>query len=171
MNKKEQILSAAIDLLEEKGDAASLNLRKTAKRAGCAHTNVYNYFPSFESLKWAMLEKSLAMLDDYMFGKNGGRSDPIELLSLYIDFALAHPSLYRLIWVTELDQDAAPADTDFLRKTPGRLAGSVDDRRADTVHCYVHGKLLNLIFSRYPAGDIEREKTVMIEVCRELLRA
>lgn len=168
MNKKDQILKAAFSLLEEEGDASALNLRKIAKRAGCAHTNVYNYFPNFEALKWVMLEQALGMLDEFMF--KSSEDEALLLISRYIDFALSRPALYRLIWVTELDPAAAPDDTDFLTRIPGRLEGAMDNKKADIVHCYLHGKLLNLIFSRYPAEDAGRQKEMIMKVCRAMLR-
>ena len=170
MNKKEEILKAAFSLLEEEGDISTLNMRKTAKYAGCAHTNVYNYFSSFEALKWAMLKQSLQSLDEYIFQKKRNDSDDVfTLISLYIDFAIEHPAVYKLIWVTDLDPASAPEDTDFLYLIPHKLAALLPPDKADILHSYVHGKLLNMIFSRLPAGNINEQKAGMLDVCKNIL--
>jgi len=49
---KEQIIETALDLLKDKSDIRSVNLREIARVLGCAHTNLYNYFPSFNDLLW-----------------------------------------------------------------------------------------------------------------------
>jgi len=180
MNKKNEIIEAAITLLEEEGDISSLNLRKTAKRAGCAHTNVYNYFPSLESLKWAMLEKALKMLEEEMFGSRMETDRIISLLSRYMEFALKRPAIYKLIWTTALVPEAAPSNVILLNRIPEKIISVMKanhpewtekecDEKADILHSYIHGKILNLIFQRIPSNRLFEEKSAAIAVCSRLL--
>ena len=168
MNKREAIIKAALDLLEESGDPSSLNLRKTAARAGCAHTNVYNYFPSLEALKWALLEQSLRIMSGFLF--ESGSTDIPEMIGAYFDFGIKHPALYKLIWITDLDPGAAPPDTSFMKRIPDRLRKLIDSEKADLLHNYVHGRILNTIFRRYPDSDEERLRAETVETCALLLR-
>lgn len=170
MNKKNEIIDAAFELLRETGDASQLNLRKISRRAGCAHTNTYNYFKDFEGLKWAMLEQALEILSDELFPSETDKEyDAFQLISRYIDFALKNPALYKLIWITDLNPDAAPADTGFLRIIPDRLAKAFPAQKADIIHSYVHGKLLNIIFSREPELPENNLKKIILDNCRKML--
>ena len=169
MNKKEDIIFAALSLLEETGDISQLNLRKITRRAGCAHTNAYNYFHNFEALKWELLAQALTLLENYMFEKTSTGPDALILISRYISFAIEHPALYKLIWITDLEPDAAPKDTGFLRRIPMRFADSIPMEKADLLHSYIHGKLLNIIFSRLPSENIEEQKKIMLKTCRSML--
>ncbi len=49
---KEQIIDTTLELLKDKSDIRTINLREIARVLGCAHTNLYNYFPSFQDLLW-----------------------------------------------------------------------------------------------------------------------
>lgn len=170
MNKKKDIIDAAFELLRETGEASQLNLRKISRRAGCAHTNTYNYFKDFEGLKWAMLEQALEILNDAIFPPEAEQQDDaLQLISRYIDFALENPELYKLIWITDLNPAAAPADTGFLKTIPDRLAKTFPSGKADIIHSYVHGKLLNIIFSREPALPDNNLKKIILDNCRKMI--
>ncbi|MGX9754870.1 TetR/AcrR family transcriptional regulator [Clostridioides difficile] len=49
---KEQILEKTLELMKDKNDIQSINLREIARCVGCAHTNLYNYFTSLDDLLW-----------------------------------------------------------------------------------------------------------------------
>ena len=49
---REQIIDSALELLRNRRDVQSLNLREIARALGCAHTNLYNYFSSYPQLLW-----------------------------------------------------------------------------------------------------------------------
>lgn len=52
---KAKFIAALLELLDEEHTPRSVNLRQISRRIGCAHTNAYNYFDSFESLLWHSL--------------------------------------------------------------------------------------------------------------------
>ncbi len=39
---KEQIISTALDLMRDKNELRTVNMREIARTLGCAHTNIYN---------------------------------------------------------------------------------------------------------------------------------
>ncbi len=168
-SKKKEILDAAFHLLKESGDISSLNLRKTARLAGCAHTNVYNYFPNLEALKWAMLEQALHMLEKFIFDVSEKQNDIIKVISRYIDFAFLHPELYKLIWITNLSSEFEPSDTGSLTRIPDRLLMYADPVRLDTAYSFVHGKLVNIIFSRTKMENPETTKANILKICKGIL--
>ena len=47
---KELIVETALALINEEGSSSKVNLREIARRLGCAHTNIYNYYPSLDEL-------------------------------------------------------------------------------------------------------------------------
>ena len=166
-NKQHEILDAAFSLLSEEGDVASLNLRKIARKAGCAHTNVYNYYPKLGSLKWAMLEKALERMEVRIFKSENASIE--EIIRSYIEFALEHPELYKLIWTSDLPVEDAPRDLSFLTGIPRKLAEYMPAGPADILHSYVHGRLLSVIFNRSPFSDRNELIEEIIEGCSLIL--
>lgn len=178
-NLEGRILENAAALLCERGGAAGINLREVAKRTGCAHTNIYNYFPTLEHLKWRLLEESLAELEAACFPAGEGGS-LLEAAKRYCRWGLAHPAAYKLIWITDLESGAAPGDLSFLSILPSRIRHLLEKEKpelsrnegeslGDLIHSYLHGKLLNLIFRRETISDEEEVIEGILQTCRTLL--
>lgn len=158
---RRSFILAGLELLEQEHSLRSLNLRKIAKRVGCAHTNVYNYVGSFEELLWLLLDEAIRILLSY-----GQIQDPNDryvtspgrdLIDAYITFAIEHPALYHLIW-DDLLQGAAPAEVQATMEAPGRLfreylenlLGEQDEiaYAARIIMCYLHGELSIFVSGR-----------------------
>ncbi len=140
-------VDAVLQLLEEGVSLREMNLRQVARRIGCAHTNAYNYFASYEELLWWSLKAALERL--------AAASDPVhsDLIETYIDFALDHPAWYRLIWLDPLAGSPPEEVTAYLPE-PSRfflewlastLGSSPDDQQvvngARILHGFIHGEL------------------------------
>lgn len=91
--RKEAFIDAVLSMLDEGMSLRELNLRKVAKQVGCAHTNAYNYFTSYEELLWWSLKGALERMTAMVDPEHGG------LTEAYVEFALDHPAWYRLIWL------------------------------------------------------------------------
>lgn len=100
---KEQVIDVALNLMREKEDIRSVNLREIARVLGCAHTNLYNYFGSFDDLLWeahvALLQKASDSVKEKI-----SQTDDEELKLQYfffefVDFYLNNKGWFRLAWV------------------------------------------------------------------------
>ena len=172
-NLRQTIVNEALALMTEKDSLQFVNLREVAKRAGCAHTNIYNYFPSLGELKWEMLRRALELMKSYCFPASDESVDISAIIEKYIDFALIYPAFYKLIWIESLPLEHAPADRQFLFELPdtferilmqikGKEQNSDDDygQYIDIAHSYVHGKLLQAICNRADNKQSLREDLV-----------
>lgn len=152
-------IRAVLEMLQSGRSLRDLNLRQVAKRVGCAHTNVYNYFSSYEQLLWYALCEALKRLiamtgavyheqdDSYTIdpGKN--------IIEVFIKFAFAHPAWYRLIWMEALG-GTPPPEVKQLTRIPAKLLrlwlGEVTDERVSEedlrtgsviLNSFLHGEL------------------------------
>jgi AcrR family transcriptional regulator len=86
------ILQEAAEILEKEGLAA-LSLREVARRAGVSHNAPYRHFPDRESLLRALVADGFEMLEDAL-----QRRPRREMGEAYVEFALAHPQRFRLMY-------------------------------------------------------------------------
>lgn len=179
---KDTFIAAVLEMLDEGTALRDLNLRKIARRIGCAHTNAYNYFASFEELLWWSLREALERMIAFAAGSGkmgsgkaaeGKTGDgTIEttssgggnLMEGYIDFALHHPAWYRLIWIEPLGGEPPREVAEYL-DVPGRLytewladctgmeTGDADlTANGRILHGYVHGELAAISSGRARSG-------------------
>lgn len=103
-------------------------MRALARRAGCAHTNINNYFASWDALRWAAIAACMQGLLDllppeaqagsYDFLPPPGHSG--NLLEVYLRYGLEHPHRYRFIWLDPVT-GTAPAEVEAVLQMPGRI--------------------------------------------------
>lgn len=174
---KDLFIHTVLEMLDEGTSLRDINLRKVARRIGCAHTNAYNYFESFEDLLWWSLRAALEHLVS-MTGDEGENMGKHSLMELYIDFALAHPSWYRLIWMEPLG-GTPPAEVKEYLKVPSRLFSrwlveyfSGDPNDPDLaaggriLHGYVHGELSAITTGRVEGTAKELKRQIMEHIER-----
>jgi hypothetical protein len=77
-----------------------------------------------------------------------------------IDFAVAHPGTYRLIWLEALSGSPPPAVALRIRRTPALFAETLRktmapsahpatvERAARIIHSYLHGEICKLVCAR-----------------------
>ena len=151
-----------LEMLSEGIPFRDINLRQVAKRVGCAHTNVYNYVSSYGELTWFTLAEALRRML-----ATAGPLDPDSLLScdiseLYVDFALTHPSWYRLIWMEQMP-GAPPAEIIAVLGKPGAVMEQWFSlhyphtpevrRKTRMFHSYLHGVLSKVVMGRTAGAD------------------
>jgi AcrR family transcriptional regulator len=97
-----RILDAARELFVAQGVEA-VSMRKVADKIGYTATTLYHHFDDKESLLHALCDADFQRLQA-KFLKIGRIPDPLERLrklgQTYIEFALSHPSHYRLMFMT-----------------------------------------------------------------------
>jgi len=161
---REAFVRATLEMLDEGTGIRELNLRAVAKRVGCAHTNAYNYFASFEELLWWSLRGALERMIAF--------ADPAQddLIARYVEFALEHPAWYRLVWLDALGGTPPGEVAGFLRvpadvfarwvnERLGRGQGVDPDLATRVLHGYLHGELAAIVSGRVAGtGDELRER-------------
>jgi AcrR family transcriptional regulator len=90
------LLRAAGEILEEQGVAA-LSLREAARRAGVSHNAPYRHFPARDQLLAALAAEGFRWLNEKL-----GKPPEGNIGLGYVEFALAHPHRYRLMFGGQL---------------------------------------------------------------------
>ena len=104
------LLDAALAQIEDEGVAA-LSLREVARRAGVTHQAPYHHFADRAALLGALAAEGFSLLLRSMQTaqaavKAGARARLVAAGKGYIDFALAHPGHFRLMFRPELHEGA-----------------------------------------------------------------
>ncbi len=99
---KEQIVTTALELMSDSIKTNSLNFREVARTMGCAHTNLYNYFPTYNDLLWAAHTAVQNIFVDTLIDKlnhvNDVESELKTVFGILVDFYLGHTGWFRLAW-------------------------------------------------------------------------
>lgn len=93
-------------MVTESGSAQVLSLRGVAARAGVAATSVYLHFADLDALRVALAQRCFSEFAAARDASSVGVDDPVRALILrcqaYIQYALDHPGLYRLMFSPDL---------------------------------------------------------------------
>ncbi|MEJ6949633.1 TetR/AcrR family transcriptional regulator [Natronospora cellulosivora (SeqCode)] len=161
---RELIKETTLALIEENGGIKNVNLRGIAREIGCAHTNLYNYFDSFNEIIWESLSQVLLKLMAYVESSVDSKAEDDEkmlmIFSSIIDFSMNHPAWYRLIWLEEVDGEPSNEVKQILFKPGKELSDALikvsgnklTEEKAVVIvailHNYLHGELCNWINNR-----------------------
>lgn len=96
------IVAAAIDLIDETGDSASLTLRGVARQAGISAPSIYAHFPDLAAVTAAVLAESfdqlLAAVRAAMEAEQDAVASLIAAAQAYVGFGWEHRARYRLMF-------------------------------------------------------------------------
>jgi AcrR family transcriptional regulator len=99
---REEIITAASQVIAETGDDAALTLRGVARRLGIAAPSIYRHFTDVDELKMAVVERSFAEFARARDAASGDGDDPAARLlarcRAYTAFAVANPGPYRYLF-------------------------------------------------------------------------
>ncbi len=101
-NLKEELLQTALEMIDTEG-LDSITLRDLTQRLGTSRTAVYRHFESKEALILGVIEKGYEQLNliftPIFQDKTRSVDARFEAMGrAYLDFALEHPNLYRLLF-------------------------------------------------------------------------
>jgi AcrR family transcriptional regulator len=106
------LVDSATALIEQGGPSA-LTLREAARLAGVSVAAPYRHFADREALLAAVLAKGFDGLAEHTERARLAAPDALAALRAvgvaYVDFAAAHPSVYRLMFGPECDKPSYPA--------------------------------------------------------------
>jgi AcrR family transcriptional regulator len=102
------LLDAALQLVEERG-LEGFTLREVARQAGVSHNAPYTHFADRAALVEALAVESFNMLTQTLRDVASAAADsPLDALLVtgraYVDFALTHSAMFRLMFRPELRQ-------------------------------------------------------------------
>lgn len=149
------LLAAGAALLDEGGDGA-LSLREVARRAGVSPAAAYRHLPDKEALLARLAVRGYAEFAAALREAAGTAPDAalVAMGIAYVDFALARPARFRLMF-GPLTARSADAALGVARagafETLSRVAGS----RAASLRAWglVHGLAMLLLDGALPAED------------------
>jgi AcrR family transcriptional regulator len=114
---RDDVLRAAMELLEEGATEDSLTMRAVATRVGVSVPSVYLHFADKQALLDAVCEEVFETLHTALKEASEGAPHPFEGLRrqgvAYVRFALAHPEHYRVVMMRAHPTAPAGAPTDL----------------------------------------------------------
>ncbi|WP_367124891.1 TetR/AcrR family transcriptional regulator [Streptomyces phytohabitans] len=116
---RDEIVAAAVALLDETGDESALTLRSVARRAGIAAPSIYRHFPDQPAVMLAVVRNAFAELDTLLHTARDEAEDTprARLLAVcdgYLEFARTRPGRYRTmfggLWTPDLNESSVTAE-------------------------------------------------------------
>ncbi|MFD9893870.1 TetR/AcrR family transcriptional regulator [Amycolatopsis sp. NPDC059027] len=100
---REEIVDAAVDLLDETGNESAITLRSVARRVGIAAPSIYRHFPDQPTIMLAVVQRAFAELETQLrTDVDAAGDDPRQRLFAcchgYLRFAKDHPERYRTMF-------------------------------------------------------------------------
>lgn len=113
---KDEILAVAEEQLTSKG-YAGFSLREVAEGTGYTPTTIYRYFRDRDDLLHALLEKWFARFAEVLAIADRTGADPagrlLAMSAAYLQFAIAHPAIYRVMFLERMDIGVLPDGQGF----------------------------------------------------------
>jgi AcrR family transcriptional regulator len=115
---REEIVDAAVELLDETGDESAITLRSVARKVGIAAPSIYRHFPDQPAIMLAVVRNAFAELDGRLGAAVDAAGDAprarlTALCQGYLDYAEAHPGRYRTmfggLWTPDPDASSVTA--------------------------------------------------------------
>lgn len=116
---REEIVTAAAEMLDETGDERTITLRSIARRIGIAAPSIYPHFPDQPAIMLAVVKDVLEELThELRTAEAGAADDPRERLlavcHAYLNFARDRPQRYRTmfggLWMPSLGDNSLTED-------------------------------------------------------------
>jgi AcrR family transcriptional regulator len=114
---REDIVTAASQILEATGQDEAVTLRAVAREVGITAPSIYAHFPDRVAIVMAVAERTFDELTAHLRPAAASGLAPVPRLQAvaraYLDFAATHPHAYRVLFERHrLEQPTAPAHTD-----------------------------------------------------------
>jgi AcrR family transcriptional regulator len=179
---RDEILDATEKLLLRMGSAEAVSIRMVADAVGVTPPSIYRHFPDKDTLIYEVCNRHFIELDAEIEAAVVGVDDPIDDLAArgraYLDFGIANPEPYRIMFMTRPKIAPVERQQMWLEKShtflglidsvqrcidAGRLRPGYDDAFEISVGMWarVHG-LTSLVVSKpflFPA-DADRDAFV-----------
>jgi AcrR family transcriptional regulator len=140
-----EILDTTERLLLETGSAQAVSIRAVADAVGVTPPSIYRHFADKTALIFDVCARHFTALENHIRQACEGIDDPIERLVAvgvaYIEFGVANPEPYRIMFMTRSDE------------TPDKF----QDERLAEITCF--GRLMGIVQDCIDAGRFRPEHT------------
>ncbi|MER5865260.1 TetR/AcrR family transcriptional regulator [Kitasatospora sp. NPDC002040] len=110
---REEIVRAALGLIEREGSKEAVTLRAVAREVGIAAPSIYGHFPDREAIVEAVVLEALARLNRMTEAAKAAEPDPVDALlagcAAYVEFGTREPACYRVVFSTTPHPTEVPA--------------------------------------------------------------
>ncbi|MFE6931081.1 TetR/AcrR family transcriptional regulator [Streptomyces sp. NPDC057699] len=112
---RDDIVAAAVELLDEAGDERAITLRSVARKVGIAAPSIYPHFPDQPAIMLAVVRQEFSGLENSLRSildetGDGPRRRLYAVCDAYLEFARLHPERYRTmfggLWVPDLGESS-----------------------------------------------------------------
>ena len=109
---RDDIVAAAVALLDETGDESAVTLRAVARRVGIAAPSIYRHFADQPNIMLAVVQQAFDELNAELYGALAAAGDDprtrlFAVCTRYLEFASRHPGRYRTmfggLWMPDLE--------------------------------------------------------------------
>jgi AcrR family transcriptional regulator len=104
---RDEILAVAERMLLETGSQEAVSIRAVADAVGVTPPSIYRHFADKNALIFDVAARHFSALDDHMARACAGIDDPVAKLATlgraYIEFGVANPEPYRVMFMTRPD--------------------------------------------------------------------
>ncbi|MFD5037084.1 TetR/AcrR family transcriptional regulator [Streptomyces sp. NPDC058378] len=100
---RDDIVAAAVELLDEAGDERAITLRSVARKVGIAAPSIYPHFPDQPAIMLAVVRQEFSGLENSLRSildetGDGPRRRLYAVCNAYLEFARLHPERYRTMF-------------------------------------------------------------------------
>jgi AcrR family transcriptional regulator len=125
---REEILTAVSELLDETNDEAAVSIRAIADRVGVTPPSIYRHFADKDEMLSAVCAVVFTQLTDGIAAAVASAQSPLDALAeagrCYVEFGLAHPEHYRLVFMRPPFKDE---DIDHSELRPMLESGEIPE--------------------------------------------
>lgn len=156
MDRREQIIAAAADLLEQNGPDG-LTMRAIATELGIKAPSLYKHIADKRELEVALISDGLAsQAEAFEKALTEGGDQVVAISNAYRQWALNHPHLYAMMNNQPLPRDEITEEIAERSVAPVLEALDGDRERARAAWAFAHGMVMLELVDRFPPGaDIE----------------
>ncbi|MDR6879870.1 TetR/AcrR family transcriptional regulator [Bacillus sp. 3255] len=178
MSKREDILNATLDLIDEEG-LQSVTFAKIMKRANVGSGTVFNYFSNKEELVHELYRQCRKLLGDNLMMNYNAELSLYErfkcLQTNRIRFALAFPKHFRFIdsysyspcitpELRKLEDDSASREAILSLLKEGQRNGIIREMDINICNSIIHGVITAIVkgyyVNKYPLNDMQIQQTL-----------
>lgn len=167
------ILGAALELLEQQGEAA-LSMRNLADKLDLKAPSLYRHYADKEALGVALVQRGNTMLQEALEAATNRRSAKANVRAAaqaYTEFAREHPQLYKLMMDTRLAAPTYGSGKELwntILRLIGGITGDPDDTAAAVafwafLHGYAELERSGLFGASGPRGGFEVGLAALLE--------
>ncbi|HEX2956598.1 MAG TPA: TetR/AcrR family transcriptional regulator, partial [Chitinispirillaceae bacterium] len=177
-----------LELIRDKENIRSINLRGIARTLGCAHTNLYNHFSDLDGIFWDALDEILDRSMVHLKNKLEKDKHPKDRLDNFynslIEFYIENRGWFTLFWMEKLHGTKSEKTMSKIRSTMVEYNSILKNIIQDhykinpsdqqvislfhTVHCYLHGEISMFLCGRGLIDDKPAFTKQLLGECRKL---